>query len=173
MRYTTTIDITELPQVYRNINARLLYLHMTLKCGYHDDDRDMLDASIRTLAADVGITIAATRHALVVLERAQLVKKEGSRWRVTKWLMSPEISKRVQRKKNIDNETQESLARLMDEAEEHAKRSIEEVINSLPTRELRLWVQELKDGINSVHGGRRLKAHPKNIEYLENVLKSR
>lgn len=173
MRYTTTIDITELPQVYRNINARLLYLHMTLKCGYHDDDRDMLDASIRTLAADVGITIAATRHALVVLERAQLVKKEGSRWRVTKWLMSPEISKRVARKKPQDDAEAAKLARQWDQAAQDGQRVTEERIREMTTIELQTWIKELENGDSPYHHNVRLKACAQNINYLKRVIESR
>ena len=77
MRYTTIIDITELPSIYRNHNARLVYLHLVLKCGYHDTDRDLTDTSIRQLSAAVGLTIAATRHALLQLQAVGLLSREG------------------------------------------------------------------------------------------------
>lgn len=173
MRYTTAIDITELPQVYRNVNARLLYLHMTLKCGYHDDDRDLLDASIRTLAADVGITIAATRHALVVLERAHLVSKEGAKWRVTKWLMSPEVTKRVGKKKSQEAAQDATLARQFEQEAEDNMRRMDEAIRRMSTQELRQWVAELRRGESEYHGRWKLKVHPKNIEYLQHIIESR
>ena len=94
MRYTTIIDIAEIPTIYRNINARLLYVHMALKCGYHDNDRDILDTSIRNLAVSAGLTFSACRHALKVLEAAQLIKREGDAWIVRKWMPAQTISPR-------------------------------------------------------------------------------
>lgn len=87
MRYTTIIDITEQPAVYRNHNARLVYLHMVLKSGWHDNDRDIIEISIRSLAAAVGLTVSAVRHAMVVLERAGMIKKQGTVWTVRKWII--------------------------------------------------------------------------------------
>ena len=89
MRYTTLIDISELP-IYRNVNCRLVYLHLTLKAGYHDSDRDIVLTSIRRLAADVGITDAACRHAISQLEQAQLLTRTGGVWMVKKWLLQME-----------------------------------------------------------------------------------
>lgn len=94
MRYTTIIDITEQPEVYRNPAARLLYLHLVLKSGYHDDDRDMIGTSIRRISMDTGITVSAARHALKLLESACLVTRTGSRWKVLKWVMTKEITAR-------------------------------------------------------------------------------
>ncbi len=99
MRYTTIIDITEVQEVYRNANARLLYLHMVLRSGYHDNDRDMLSISIRTLAMRVGISVAATRHALKLLERQKLISKVGGQWLVKKWIIEDTISPRAKTKK--------------------------------------------------------------------------
>lgn len=94
MRYTTIIDLTELRTIYKSTAARLVYLHMVLKSGYHDSDRDMLTLSIRQIAADVGVTVSAARHALAVLEKAQLIRREGPIWVVKKWLLSEDITKR-------------------------------------------------------------------------------
>ncbi len=94
MKYTTLIDISELPAIYRNVNARLLYLHMALRAGYHDEDRDIVDASIRNLSASTGITLSACRHALRVLEAAQLLRRDGDVWIVKKWLPAQSISPR-------------------------------------------------------------------------------
>lgn len=96
MRYTTIIDISELPAIYKNKHTRLLYIHMAMKAGYHDDDRDILDCSIRRLAAAAGLSISATRHALAVLERAGLVTRDCSRWRVKKFVLEQKITARRQ-----------------------------------------------------------------------------
>ena len=94
MRYTTIIDITEVPAVYRNPSTARLYIHMALKAGYHDDDRDVLDISIRNLAAASGLTLSACRHALRILEKAQLISRQGDVWMVKKWLPASPISAR-------------------------------------------------------------------------------
>ena len=95
MRYTTIIDITEVPTIYRNQHARLLYLHMVLKCGYHDDDRDILDLSIRNLAQQTGLSVSTIRHALRILERAALIQKQGNAYIVRKWLPQEKPSPRA------------------------------------------------------------------------------
>lgn len=87
MRYTTVIDISEFPALYRNHNARLVYLHLALKSGYHDDDRDLIDISIRSLAATVGLTVSATRHSLRILEQSEMIARDGQRWRVRKFFL--------------------------------------------------------------------------------------
>lgn len=99
MRYTTLIDISELPAVYRNVHARLLYLHLTLRAGYHDNDRDIVDISIRRLAMQSGLTVSATRHALAILERAQLIRRDGTTLLVKKWLMDETITPRAKTKR--------------------------------------------------------------------------
>lgn len=95
MRYTTVIDISEITAVYRNTNARILYLHMVLKSGYHDDDRDILDMSIRRLSYSSGLSVSATRHALQVLEKNNLIRKQGSVYVVRKFLEVQDITPRV------------------------------------------------------------------------------
>lgn len=96
MRYTTIIDISEQAGVYRNKNARLIYLHLALKSGYHDDDRDDITISIRALAAAAGCTFSATRHALAQLEAAELIARHGDIIRVKKWVLTKEITSRTQ-----------------------------------------------------------------------------
>lgn len=95
MRYTTIIDITEMPAVYRCTAARILYLHITLIAGYHDNDRDIVDCSIRTLAAASGLTVSATRHALAVLTKAGLIDRQGLVWHVRKWIPEQPITARA------------------------------------------------------------------------------
>lgn len=99
MRYTTIIDISEMPAVYRNEHARLLYLHMALRAGYHDNDRDICRISLRRLAAEVGLTLSATRHALKVLESAALVKRWGDAFAVRKFVMAAPVTPRPRSEK--------------------------------------------------------------------------
>lgn len=99
MRYTPIIDISEQPSIYQNINIRLVYLHMVLKSGYHDYNRDMLDISIRKLANDVGISVGATRHALQQLINAKMIVRQNNVYYVRKYILTPEITPRIKTKR--------------------------------------------------------------------------
>ena len=94
MRYTTIIDISEYPSLYKNLNVRLVYLHLVLKCGYHDDDRDLYGVSIRRLAFEVGLTISAIRHALQQLETSGMIRRQGPMLQIRKWVYERPITSR-------------------------------------------------------------------------------
>lgn len=105
MRYTTIIDITEFREVYRSISCRLVYLHLALKASYQDADRDEVTASIRSLEADTGLTMAAVRHAMKKLEACGLTKYLGaSRWKITKWTPTLQPTPRRQVKTSAQNQ---------------------------------------------------------------------
>lgn len=106
MRYTTVIDISEMPEIYRNMTARLIYVHMSLKAGYHDSDRDLVTLSIRRLSAEVGVTVSATRHALHLLERCGLLTREGQTWRIRKWVEEQTITTRAKTKREMMDQIQ-------------------------------------------------------------------
>lgn len=121
MRYTTIIDISEYPVIYRNVNARLVYLHLVLKSGYHDYDRDLLQMSIRRIARETGLTMAAVRHAIAQLERAKLLSRQANVWSVKKWIIEQKISTRartakqqkaieIEAERRIQNEKREQEA---------------------------------------------------------------
>lgn len=123
MRYTTIIDISEIPPVYRNINARLVYLHLVLKSGYHDHDRDLVKMSMRRIAAETGLSLSAIRHAVSQLERAQLLSRQGEIWIVKKWIIEQKISTRartarqqraieIEAERRIENEKREREAEI-------------------------------------------------------------
>lgn len=128
MRYTTIIDIREFPTIYRNINCRMVYLHLCLSCGYHDSDRDISQLSLRRLAEEVGITLSATRNALRVLEKHGLVSTNNGILSVTKWVSAKSISKRQEiapaAKERAKQERKEELQRERERQEReelHAK----------------------------------------------------
>lgn len=102
MRYTTIIDIFDTP-VWRSSSARLVYFYMCLKCGYHDDDRDIIKISLRELSARLGLTLSAIRCALPLLISQGLIVSSGpSAYKVTKWAEPKEISRRkTKREKEI------------------------------------------------------------------------
>lgn len=99
MRYTTVIDIREIPEVYRNPNVRLLYLHLALLAGYHDQDKDLVRISVRNLAASAGLTVSATRHAINILVKWKLLRAKGSVYRVRKYVEEGTITPRAKTKK--------------------------------------------------------------------------
>lgn len=122
MRYTTIVDISEYASLYRNHNARLVYLHLCLKSGYHDNDRDLLDISVRRLADAVGLSVSATRHSLRVLSEAQLLKREGPLWHVRKFVLEQDISPRVKTEREAKKKSQE---RQREEAEREQDRRLQ------------------------------------------------
>lgn len=135
MRYTTVIDITEMQQIYRSQSCRLLYLHMALKAGYHDDDRDIYDRSIRSLAADVNCTVSATRHALKQLEKAGLIKRQDNHWIVKKFVLTEEPTKRARTKREqqeqiIRMERQLQQQQLEQRSQERQEYDVEAAVNS-------------------------------------------
>lgn len=126
MRYTTLIDISEIPAVYRNINARIVYLHLALKAGYHDDDRDICRLSIRSIAYDSGVTVSAARNALTQLQKAGLVARQGDCWVIRKWLPEQTVSPRA-RNKRQEAAAQAAAMRISEEQARERDREIERI----------------------------------------------
>lgn len=121
MRYTTIIDIREFPRIYRNNNAKLVYLHLVLISGYHNEDRDQTNVSIRQIAYDTGLTISAVRHALNVLQTAGLLSRSGITWSVKKFFLEKTITPRIKSEKKrqaVENLERERMIRAEKEARE-------------------------------------------------------
>lgn len=142
MRYTTIIDIRELPAIYRNVNARLVYLHMVLASGYHDNDRDQTDISIRRISYETNLTISAVRHALGCLERAGLISRSGITWTVKKFVLETSITPRVRSEKK--RREAENAARAKAIQEEQEQREKEE---TRKYREMRKHGDPLRDQV--------------------------
>lgn len=169
------IDISEIPSVYRCQNARLLYVHMALKCGYHDDDRDILNDSIRTLAIRTGLTVSATRHALGVLQSASLITREGSAWRIKKWVMQTNPTPRRQPAKVQAKPTKEDndLVRKMELQVEEYHRKVVNAINEMSKPDLIEWLLELQDGRSLRHHGVQIPANQNAIEWFKKQIEKR
>ena len=177
MRYTTIIDITELPQVYRNVNARLLYLHLVLRSGYHNEDRDLARISLRVLASSVGLTLSATRHALHILGDAGLVVKEGDAWRVRKWFVADPPTPRTQRntaKASVvgiqDGRPQEVIDAERAAARQAYQARLLKAVRECSPDELRTWLSEIQDGRQKEHHGAYLSPSKANIEWLGQII---
>ena len=151
MRYTTIIDISECDAIYRNENIRLVYLHLVLKSGWHDDDRDQCRLSIRSLSADLGMTISAVRNALRALEKYSLLKKTPRGMYIRKFVLTQEPTRRAKTKR------EEELRKIAEiRAAENARReaqmnadraaaiSPEELAQKLKSGELSTLAQILK-----------------------------
>lgn len=129
MRYTTIIDIRDIPPVWTSRSARQLYVYMCLACGFEDYNRDILTKSIRGLAYDSGLTVSATRYALGILTRCRLVKKTVAGYKVTKWFETPTISPRAggRRRQTAEDKRQAEILRERDirqrELEDNMERS--------------------------------------------------
>lgn len=171
MRYTTLIDISELPQIYRNQNARLVYMHLALKSGYHDADRDMIRISIRSLAQDVGLTVSAIRHALTVLEKAKLITRDEDKWRVLKWIVETPPTPRRQPKDKAAAVGANSIAQERDRQLEEYRQKVYNALRQSSKDEVQKWVSELEEGRSLNHHGAYLNANRDNIEWLKRRLK--
>lgn len=104
-------------------SARDLYVHLVLYSGFHDDDRDIVQDSVRGLAAKTGLTIAAVRHALGVLMAAKLLRRQDDLLIVTKWIPAKKISARAPSAGITEEERQERERQRQKEArkEERAR----------------------------------------------------
>ncbi len=173
MRYTTIIDITEIPELWRNANASRVYLYMALRSGYHDVDRDLLRVSVRRLAMETGCSVAATRHALQMLVKYQLLQKDGEKWRVRKFILEQKPTPRTQ--KNTAP-ADSSASRLIDEQRENEEillkkkyylqnasvEDLKELLNSL-TKQTR----KVMDGFSFYNSGRTRSIIQSWIEYKQ------
>lgn len=137
MRYTTVIDIREFPQIYRNNNAKLVYLHLVLISGYHDEDRDQTPISIRQICYDTGLSLSAVRHSLKVLISAGLLTRSGITWTVKKFVLDKPISPRIKSEKK--RTAAENLER---------ERIIKEEQSQREKEEKRKYQEEIKAGKN-------------------------
>ena len=137
MRYTTIIDIREFPQIYRNNHVKLVYLHLVLISGYHDEDRDQTPISIRQICYDTGLSLSAVRHSLKVLISAGLLSRSGITWTVKKFVLDKPISPRIRSEKK--RTAAENIER---------ERIIKEEQNHREKEEKRKYQEEIKAGKN-------------------------
>ena len=121
MRYTTIIDISQVPAIYKSENLRLVYLHLCLTCGYHDDDKGLLRQSLRQMASEVGCTMSALRHALKQLEKWQLVKRYRGKLYVRNWCEERPITTPAKRARKAKAEQAEDTARQIREEQERKR----------------------------------------------------
>lgn len=147
MRYTTVIDLTEMPEVWRNSNVTRLYLYMALRCGYHDQDRDVLTMSTRNLAIGAGITHSACRHALRVLLAHQLLVQEGNSWRVKKFILDIKPSARTQKNTTVSD------SRLVerDLEKENRDRIVYKLVKEASLKDLKGILSDLKEQKNTTY----------------------
>ena len=127
MRYTTIIDIYNTP-AWRSSSARLVYFYMCLRCGYHDEDRDIIKISLRELSARLGLTLSAVRCALSLLISQGLISSScPSVYKVTKWAEPKEISRRKTKREKeiaiIDEQRQQEKAMEKSKREEEIKKA--------------------------------------------------
>ena len=114
MRYTTIIDIRDIPAIWNNPNITRAYLFLSLASGYHESDRDLAKVSVRGLAALTGLSVAASRHALQQLQKAGLIIRQGDAWKVTKFVITETPASRPK----TNREQQLEIERLKRQQEE-------------------------------------------------------
>lgn len=161
MRYTTIIDIREFPQIYRNNHVKLVYLHLVLISGYHDEDRDQTPISIRQICYDTGLSLSAVRHSLKVLISAGLLSRSGITWTVKKFVLDKPISPRIRSEKK--RSAAENFER---------ERIIKEEQSQREKEEKRKYQEEIKAGKNPLKEmvkGLMIRAENGDQEAIENL----
>lgn len=167
MRYTTIIDITEFAGVWASASCRELYLYLVLKSGWHDDDRDMIRASIRQLSAATGLTKSAVEHAIRQLTKAGLLAKEGQAYRVTKWTLQPKPSPRPRQDQQRAAAANSDVARQWELQLEESRRRLIHVVTNITKEEGLQWIQEVEDGRYLKHGGCTLPRRKDWLDWLK------
>lgn len=173
MRYTTLIDISEFPRIYKNQNARIIYLHMALKSGYHADDKDVLKSSLRRMGADLGITVSAVRHAIDQLEKEGLVTKIEGGWRVKKWIVESFPEKNQVKKKTP---AQEERERQQEKELQDWHNGLKKAVTSSTKEELQTWLEKIinaPERRNVYFKGARLWHCAEHIEWLSKIIRDK
>lgn len=147
MRYTTVIDVTEIDEVWKNPNISRLYFYMALKCGYHDEDRDILGISLRNLAAQTSLSLSATRHALKVLEKSKLVTHQEAAWKITKFVLDKKPTNRTQKTTATMSVSEEAAekARAADMKKEEEMRMKREFLHKASAAEIQKIIDKLNE----------------------------
>lgn len=175
MRYTTIIDITEMPAIYRNVNARLVYLHLVLKSGYHDHDRDLVTMSLRRLSAETGLSLSAIRHAINVLVKSHLLTRQSELWLVKKWIIEEKISTRARtarQQRQIDIEAERRRENEKREQEAAIERQLREALAAEGKSQFILYVERVKKMADAgdIEAAETFKRHEKAYyEALKNI----
>lgn len=170
MRYTTIIDISEMRAIWTNHNTTRLYLYLCLKCGYRDDDRDQIDASLHRMEADTGLTFSAVRNAIRQLTKAGLLTREDEHWRVKKWHMQAAASPRPRQKQAKEASAAADMVRLQEQQREEHRRAIAAAVQACTAEELRDWIAELKENRSLRHHGTYMPATKAMIAWAEEQL---
>lgn len=166
MRYTTIIDVTEIPDIWRNPNAVRLYFYMAMRCGYHDDDRDQLRISIRNLSYASGLTLSACRHALKVLQKFGLVSPMGEYYQVKKFVLEQKPTSRTQRTTGAGGTITE-----VEKSEQDLRlKAIKKAVKSCSRKEAQAWLDELLNGQSNVHYGAQIPATDSWIKWLQKLI---
>lgn len=168
MRYTTIIDISEMPELYRNVNTRAIYLHLVLKSGYHDNDRDRIRVSIRRLAIDAGVTISATRNALQQLEKAGMIERSSDGFfAVKKWILDVKPTPRQKATTAAGNSDYEKRMEEYERERKERLKRLYEALESMSVDEIRQWKEELENGVRKRHLGLDLNPNLDNAKWLQ------
>lgn len=173
MRFTTLIDITEYPQIWKSQSATRLYILLTLKCGYHDDDRDLIRLSLHTMEAEAGLSFSAVRHALKILMKAGLLVKENDGFRVTKWCAEKKITERSKKTGTAVTEESQAAVREAEQNRERLRRNRAEAISRCSAEQLRTWINEIESGTQKRHFGVLIPKSDDWLNYMKTQLEQK
>lgn len=170
MRYTTLIDIRDIPEVYRNQNVRLLYLQLVLMAGYHDADRDIVRCSLRSLADQTGLTLSATRHAIDVLIKWRLLRHQKSYFRVRKYIEEQEITPRAKTTKQAaqkaSRDAERSRQQNLDQTQQKDREEVAEIFDQGKTPFMLYYEDQERKAAHGDQDAARI-VQVKRLQYLE------
>lgn len=176
MRYTTLIDISELPSIYCSVSVRLVYLHYVLKAGYHDHDRDNIPCSIRQCAADTGLTVSAVRCSLARLMRVGLVLRQDGFLKVVKYIPQQTITPRPKtarqaKQQTVTQERESQQAAI--EAERDKERTARETLHQQGKTSWMVWyeAQVAKAEAGDIEAKETVARHRKTYEEQKEIMK--
>ena len=130
----------------------------------------MIDISIRNLAMTVGLSISATRHSLACLEREKLISRDGTRWRILKWVVADLPTPRRQPKKAKASDESTNYGEKMDKQLEEYRQKVYNAIRMCSRTQLEEWLKELEEGRSLRHYGAQIASNQETITWLRNVI---
>lgn len=157
-----------MPDLYRNLNTRAVYLHLVLKSGYHDEDRDKSKLSIRRLAAETGLTVSAVRNAFQQLEKAAMIERSSDgTTTVRKWILEPKPTARTKATTSVGGSDYDKR---MEEYERERKERLNvllQVLEDMSLDDVKQWQKELSEGTSRRHHGQQINATTDNVKWLQ------
>lgn len=157
-----------MPEIYRNLNTRAVYLHLVLKSGYHDNDRDKIRISMRQLASDTGLSLSAVRNALKQLEKNSMIERvSDGTTTVRKWILDMKPTPRNKANTAAGNSDYDKRMEEYERERKERLNMLQQVLENMSLDDVQQWQKELSEGISKRHHGQQINANQDNVKWLQ------